>query len=148
MLLNEASPTTVKSPPMDKSLLTNKRLFILTSKRKLLPEEVDATSPKIADAGIEASGKLRVPVAVRSVTDKAFIFVFPETFNVAKIVVPVIVALSPVNVLPVMSPVVVIVPLPGNARLPSLSNVIFSVPAVKNDNVSLSEVVSALIYVS
>ena len=69
VLLNEASPTTVKSPPMDKSLLTNKRLFILTSKRKLEePEEVVDTSPTIADAGIEASGTLIVPVTVKSAT--------------------------------------------------------------------------------
>ena len=154
VLLNEASPTTVKSPPMDKSLLTNKRLFILTSKRKLeLPEEVDATSPKIAAAGIEASGTLIVPVAVRLVTVilpqlRLFKFVFPETPNVVKFVEPVIVMSVPSNVKPLIIPLVVIFWPPGNRRWPSRSSVILSAPDVKNDNVSLSEVVSALIYVS
>ena len=149
VLLNEASPTTVKSPPMDKSLLTNKRLFILTSKRKLgEPEDVDATSPTIADAGIEASGTLILPETVILFAVILFTLVFPETPNVVKTVEPVIVMSVPSNVKPLIIPLVVIFWPPGNRRWPSRSSVILSAPDVKNDNVSLSEVVSALIYVS
>ena len=109
MLLNEASPTTVKSPPMDKSLLTNKRLFILTSKRKLgEPEDVDATSPTIADAGIEASGTLILPETVILFAVILFTLVFPETPNVVKTVEPVIVMSVPSNVKPLIIPLVVI----------------------------------------
>ena len=109
MLLNEASPTTVKSPPMDKSLLTNKRLFILTSKRKLgVPEDVDATSPKIADAGIEASGTLILPETVILSAVILFTLVFPETPNVVKAAVPDTFMLPASNVEPVIVPPVFI----------------------------------------
>ena len=107
VLLNEASPTTSKRPPMDTSLIINNLLFILTSTGKLLAPE-EATSPIIDAAGIEPTGTLIVPDTVRLFNNE-----FPETL-----------------------------------RSPSLFIVILSVPAVKNDNVSLSEDVSALIYVS
>ena len=67
MLLTDASPTTVKSPPIDKSVPTNKRLFILTSIKKLGVSLLDDTSPSIAAAGIEASGTFKVPFTTKLV---------------------------------------------------------------------------------
>ena len=60
-LLNEASPTTSKRPPMDTSLITNNLLFILISLVKSTP-----TFPSIASALIEAAAKVVVPVTTKS----------------------------------------------------------------------------------
>ena len=60
-LLNEASPTTSKRPPMDTSLITNNLLFMLISFVKSTP-----TFPSIASALIEAAAKLVVPVTTKS----------------------------------------------------------------------------------
>ena len=100
VLLNDASPTTVKSPPIDKSLSTNKRLFILTSRLKSLPADVVDTSPKIAAAGIEAAGKLAVPSTVKFVI-----------FAVANLAVPVISKSSIDPVLAATSPTVILPPM-------------------------------------